>query len=326
MTNDDLHLLINFRSEAPAPDEATAQRIYRLATTGRLHERGPLAPRVPHPPFRLPQLARRRRLIALSAGAATALSLAGLLVALTLSGAAPESAYAAARKAVAATSAGALDSGTMTLTSTGPISHSSTSMVTTVRWNGKDFAIASGSELQVVPAFVQLLLVGGGVYLQRADGSWLHYASEADLEPPLYAGTVLAMRELAAGSEAAQIIASAYGLQKTVQPDGSTVYSGTIPPSNPTEVAPGNDTATKIMLPSFSHTGGAFQMIVGSDGLVTRMSETAASGGAAWSVEYSQLASTPPITPPATYTEGTPADLPTPPQEVPTDTAPHSLP
>jgi hypothetical protein len=328
MTNDDLHLLINFRSEVSRPDAATAQRIYRLATTERLHERDPFALRMPHPSLGLPHLAPRRRLIALSTAAAAALSLAGLLVALTLSGAGPASAYAAAKKAVAATSAGALDSGTLTLTSGGPDStrDGSASMVTTVRWNGNALAIASGGEAHVLPGFVQLLLVGGGVYLQRADGSWLHYASEADLGPPLYAGAVQAARGLAAGSRAAQIIASAHGLQKTVQPDGSTVYSGTIPPGNPAEVAPSNDTATQIMLPSFGP-GGAFQMIVGSDGLVTQMSETASPPLTdAWSIEYSQLGSTPQITPPTTYTEGTPADLPTPRQEVPTDTPPYPVP
>jgi hypothetical protein len=57
----------------------------------------------------------------------------------------------------------------------------------------------------VLPGFVQLLRVGEGVYLQRADGSWLHYASEADLEPPLYAGALRAAYGLAAGSQAAQI-------------------------------------------------------------------------------------------------------------------------
>jgi len=318
MTNENLQLLANFRSEVSPPDEATAQRISRLATT----ERNSFAPRMPHPPFRLPQLARRRRLIALSAGAAAALSVTGLLVALTLSGAAPESAYAAARKAVAATSAGALDSGTMTLTSTGPISRSSTSMVTTVRWNGDDLAIESGGDGQVLPGFAQLLLVGGSVYLQRPDGSWLHYASEADLEPPLYGGAVRTARSLAAGSGAAQIIASAYDLKRAVQPDGSTVYRGTISPSHPAEAAPENDTANQFMLPVFGP-GGAFEMIVGSDGLVTQMSETASPPlAAAWSIEYSLLGSTSRITPPATYAEGTPGDLPTPPQQVPTDTAP----
>jgi hypothetical protein len=328
MTNDNLRLLVNFRGEVSPPDEATARRISRLATTRRLHERGSFAPRMPHPLLRRPHFARPPRLIALSTAAAAALSLAGLLVALTLSGAAPASAYAAAKKAVAATSAGALDSGTMTLNRW---PHSSTregspSMVATIRWNGDDLAIASAGEGRPLPGFVQLLLVGGGVYVQRADGSWLRFASEADLAPPLYAGTVQAARSLAAGSRAAQIIASAYGLQKTVQPDGSTVYSGTIPASNPPEVDPRDDTATPIMLPGFGP-GGALQLAVGNDGLVTQMSETASPPAVgAWSIEYSQLGSTPAITPPATYTEGTPGDLPGPPQEVPTDTAPYLVP
>src|SRR6266568_906605 len=106
------------------------------------------------------------------------------------------------------------------------------------RWNGKDIAIASGDEGFVVPGFEQLLLVAGSLYLQRTDGSWLHYASEADLEPPLYRGSLQAVLALVAGTRAAQIIASTYGLDKTVQSDGSTVYRGTIPPRNPAEVAP----------------------------------------------------------------------------------------
>lgn len=35
MIDDDLELLVGFRSEVPAPDEETVQRIYRLATTPR---------------------------------------------------------------------------------------------------------------------------------------------------------------------------------------------------------------------------------------------------------------------------------------------------
>jgi hypothetical protein len=319
MTNDDLHLLLeDFRSEVSPPDEVTAQRIYRLATSGGLRGRSASTARVPHPLLRLPQLSRRRRLIALSAAAAAGLSLAGVLVALTLSAAAPASAYAAAKKAIAASSAGAVDSGTLTLTSTGPYSGGpwrGASVVTAVRWNGDDLAITSGDAADVVPGFVQLLEVGGGVYLQRADGSWLHYASDADIGRPFYAGAVQVARGLAAGSRAAQIIASTYGLQKTVEPDGSTVFSGTIPPSNPAEGVSTDDT-TQIMLPSFGP-GGAFQLVVGNDGLVRQMSETASPPlTGAWSIGYSQLGSTPPISPPSAYTEGTVGDLPTPPQEV----------
>ena len=56
------------------------------------------------------------------------------------------------------------------------------------------------------------------------------------------------------------------------------------------------------------------------------MSETAAPPATgAWRVEYSRLGDPQQITPPAAYSEGTAADLPTPPQETkaPTKTAPH---
>jgi hypothetical protein len=79
------------------------------------------------------------------------------------------------------------------------------------------------------------------------------------------------------------------------------------------------------MLPGFGP-GGTFQLVVGSDGLVRQMSESASPPlDAAWRIEYSQLGSTRPITPPATYAQGTPSDLPGPPQEttVPTGTAPY---
>jgi hypothetical protein len=328
VNSDDLQLLVKFRNEVPAPDEATAKRIYRLATTSRVGRRGAFAPHAlrrsrlvlapaaatPTTAPRRPQLAGRRRLLALSAVATAALSLAGVLLALTLSAAAPANAYAAAKKAIAATSAGALDSGTMILRRSPD--DSTWSVTVSARWNGKDIAIASGDEGFVLPGFEQLLLIAGGVYLQRTDGSWLHYASEAELEPPLYRGSLQAVFGLVAGTRAAQIIASTYGLQKTVQAGGSTVYSGTIPPRNPQEVAPSGDKTGQLFLPSFGP-GGAFELVVGSDGLVRKMSETASPPlSGAWSLEYSQLGSTPPITPPATYTEGTPSDLPTPPQEV----------
>jgi hypothetical protein len=150
--------------------------------------------------------------------------------------------------------------------------------------------------------------------VQQADGSWLHFASDALPDPAFFAGTVQAARSLAAGSRAAQIIASAYGLQATTQPDGSTVYSGTIPPSTPAEGTRSADAATQIMLPGFGP-GGAFQLVVGSDGLARQMSEAASPPATgAWSIEYSRLGDTTEITPPATYTEGASADLPAPSQ------------
>jgi hypothetical protein len=247
------------------------------------------------------QVARRRRLVGLSA-AASAIAVTGVVVGLLVTAASPPSAYAAAKQALAATAA--VSSGTMTL-STGA----------SVRWSGKDLAIASGAGGNVLPGFDQLLLVGGAVYLRRADGSWLHYASEADLAPLLDRGTVLAAYGLAVASRAAQIIASAYGLQTTEQPDGSTVYSGTVPPETAVKVAPGKGGGpimgiAGMLLPSFG-SGGALKLVVGSDGLVRQMSETAAPPlTGAWRIDYTRLGDAPPITLPGTYTEGTAADLP----------------
>jgi hypothetical protein len=282
-------------------------------------------------PTLLPRSSQSRRLVGLSAAVAAVVA-AGVVVGLLVTAASPPSAYAAARQAMAATAAAT--SGTMTLSSgtSSSIAAGGMSTVVTVRWNGKDVAIVSGTEGNVLPGFDQLRLVGGSVYLQRADdGSWLHYASEPDLEPSLGSGTVLAAYGLAVASRAAQIIASTDRLRKTAQPDGSTVYSGTIPPNSPAKGAPSKDLGGLIMsgaqgmLPSFG-SGGAFQLVVGSDGLVSRMSETAAPPATgAWRVEYSRLGDPQQITPPATSSEGTAADLPTPPQKTkaPTKTAPH---
>ncbi len=255
-----------------------------------------------------PQLAGRRRLIALSAAAVACLSLAGALVGLMLSAASPQSAYAAAKKAVAATSGGALDSGTMTLT----VVHSGNTWTSAItQWNGNDISMVSGGEKGLLFANRKLLLVGGGVYLQTADGTWLHYASEAEVGDPLNMMVQLA-HDNAGGFTADEILALATDLQKVVQPDGSTVYSGTIPASDAgAEVAPTDDTATRdiAMLPRIWG-GGQLQLVVGSDGLVRQISETADDGSGGWSFQYSQLGSTPPISPPATSTDatsGTPA-------------------
>jgi hypothetical protein len=302
----DTHLIDErLRRFVATEDDSDWQDVLRRAKGGRrfMVQWGAGIPPLSRRP---PWVAQRRRLVGLSAAAAVVIA-TGVVVGLMLTTASPQNAYAAAKRAVAATSAGALDSGTMTLTSTRFLSNSDASMVTTVRWNRKDFAIASQGE-HVIPGFVQLLLIEGGVYLQRADGSWLHYASEADLGS--LDATVQQVRELAAGSLRPQILASVYDLQQAAQPDGSTMYTGTIPPGNPAEASPA-DGPKKNMLPSFS-SGGAFQLVVGSDGLVTQMSETASPPvTGSWSIDYSQLGTTPPITRPASYTEGTSADLPT---------------
>ena len=291
MTNDSLDLLVHFRSEVSPPDEATTRRIYRLATTeATLHGR---AHRLPHRPLRQPQLTGRRRLTALSA--TVAVSLAGVLVGLTLSAAAPTSAYAAAKNAIAATSADSLDSGTMTAT----FALGNHTTLETTQWNGNDLSISSDHGSLDLSGDKQLLLVGGNVYVQSADGTWQHYANESDIG--VLERVVQRARANVSGSSAAQILALVPNLQKTVQPDGTSVYTGTIPASgNAAEVTPTDDTATRLRarLQSVGRVS-QFKLVVGSDGLVRQLSETADDGTASSNTQYSQLGSTPPITPPA---------------------------
>ena len=244
----------------------------------------------------------RRRMIGIFAAAAAALSLAGILVGLTLSAASPQSAYAQAKKAIAATSAGAVGSGTMTL-AFGIGSHS---LRQTVQWNGNDISI-SGDHMSSCGAR-RLLLIGKGAYVQRADGTWLHYPSAS--APCLLGGPA---RTLVAGSRAEQILALVAGLHKTVRPDGSAIYKGTIPASDSAEALPTDDIATRLggWLKSVG-TASQFRLVVERDGLVRQMRETADDGSRGWNIQYTQLGTSPPISPPATFTQAAPGTVPRP--------------
>jgi hypothetical protein len=127
-----------------------------------------------------------------------------------------------------------------------------------------------------------------------------------------------------------QILALATGVQQTAQPDGTTVYTGTIPSSSlDPAMVPGNDAITSMILGAQKRTdmmfGGAggnapgssvqsdlqFEMSVGGDGLVRQVSVTFQQNGTyTWSVTYSQLGSTPPIMAPASSTDVPPGTLP----------------
>jgi hypothetical protein len=279
----------------------------------------------------LPQRASRRRVIGLSAAAAATLSLAGVIVGLTLGATSPSSAFASARRALAATAAAA--SGTMTLAT----AHGGTTVpLNTTRWNGRDIAESSGPR-HLLGLNQQLLLIGGGAYLQTVDGSWLHYTSESGVGPRLMPAIQLA-HDNVTGSAGEQILALATGLHKMVQPDGTTVYAGTIPDSSADPV--NNPTADAIMrmitnlrsgnepgAPGGYHNDLQLRMTVGNGDRVTQISVTfqqhgtksADVGPTTWSVTYSRLGSTPPITAPAASAVGTPGAGPKP---APTGTAP----
>jgi hypothetical protein len=243
---------------------------------------------------------------------------------LTVSAAAPSGAAAAARRALAATAAA--PSGTVTTT----VLHSGvTKTVEAARWNGHDIAYTPGDG--PIP---QILLVGGGVYVQTSDATWLHYANASDVPPKPVGGLEQLAQATIAATTPQQILALATEVQKTTQPDGSTVYTGTIPASRlDPALVPGNDAITNMILGAQKRTDGMvgvgkgteqtpgapccqenlqLQMSVGSDGLVKQVSITfqqqhasspALDGAYTWSVTYSQLGSTPPITAPTSSTD-----------------------
>jgi hypothetical protein len=259
--------------------------------------------------------------------AVLAAATAAIVVGLTLSAAAPSSASAAARRALAATAAA--PSGTMTTTVLhGGVTHT----VDAARWNGHDIAFSPGFGL--IP---QLLLIGGGMYVQTSDGTWLHYANASNVGPKPLGGLMQLAQDNIAGTTAQQILALATNVQQTAQSDGTTLYTGTIPNSNlDPGIVPGNDAITSMILSAQKRTDMMFgvgkgdvpggqlpdlqlKMSVGGDGLVKQVSVTfqredagssAADGTYTWSVTYSRLGSTPPITAPPRSTDVPPGTLP----------------
>src|SRR5262245_39706540 len=273
---------------------------------------------------------RHRRVVGLAVTVAAAAAAVGVVVGLALTAASPPSAdAAAARRALAATAAA--PSGTMTTT----VLHAGvTRTIDAARWNGSDIAFSPG--FGPIP---QLLLIGGGLYVQTSDGRWLHYANASNVGPKPLGGLVQLAHDNIAGTSPQQILALATHVQKATQSDGTTVYTGTIP-SNSIDpgLVPGNDAITSMILGAQKRTDMIFgvgpnkgdapggyqndlqlQMSVGSDGLVQQVSVTfqrqgtgssAVDGTYRWSVTYSQLGSTPAITPPASSTDVPPETLP----------------
>jgi len=293
----------------------------RAAIERDLHESTP----------RVPVTHRRSFRIAIPTFAGLAVAIAAVVLGLTVSAASPSGASAAARRALAATAAA--PSGTMTTT----VLHAGvTKTVEAARWNGRD--IAYSPEDGPIP---QLLLIGAGMYVQTSDGTWFHYANASDVGPKPLGGLEQLAHDTIAATAPQQILALATGVQKTTQPDGDTVYTGTIPASSlDPALVPGNDAVTNVILGAQKRTAGMvgvgkasnerpgapccqnglqLQMSVGSDGLVKQVSVTfqqqnassrALDGTYTWSVTYSQLGSTPPITPPTSSTDVQPGTLP----------------
>lgn len=259
--------------------------------------------------------------------AVLAAATAAIVLGFTLSAASPSSASAAAARALAATAAA--PSGTMTTT----VLHRGVSRtIDATRWNGHDIAFSPGFDL-----IRQLLLIGGGMYVETSDGTWLHYANASNVGPKPLGGLMQLAQDNIAGTTAQQVLALATHVQKTAQSDGTTVYTGTIPSSSINAGNdPGNNAIISMILGAQKRTDMMFgagkgdapggqlndlqlQMSVGGDGLVKQVSVTfqgqhtgssAGDGTYTWSVTYSRLGSTPPITAPPASTDVPPGTLP----------------
>src|SRR5262249_60090930 len=121
-----------------------------------------------------------------------------------------------------------------------------THTVGAARWHGRDIAFSPG--FGPIP---QLLLIGGGMYVQTQEGTWLHYANASDVAPKPLGGLVQLARDNIAGTTPQQILALATHVQKTGQPDGTTLYTGTIPNgSMHPALVPGNHATPSPLLAS----------------------------------------------------------------------------
>ncbi len=242
----------------------------------------------------------RRARIAIPTIGVLAATTAALVLGLALTTSAP-SAAAAARKALARTEAAS--SGTMTLGGGfGEI---------TTEWSGGNIALTGG---KVLGPLQQFLIVGGGVYVQQNDGTWLHYADASNV-PAVLARRVQLARNNVAGNTADQILAVATGIQQTTQPDGTTVYTGTIPDStvDPDSLITSSDDVLmqRILADRLGNSGDPgmqLRITAGSDGAVQEVDLTR--GGDTLKFAYTALGSTPPITAPGNATDMAPDAVP----------------
>ena len=257
-------------------------------------------------PRRLP----RRRLIGVSMAVA-ALTVAAMLGGVFLSGGSTDSAYAAAKKAVAVTSANAVNSGTIVTR----LSRDGATVATeTTSWNGSDISLKT-----VLYTASELRLVGQDSYGLRPDGRWTHYDASALGLPAFLKEMLASARVDVAGTTVRNIIDATSGLEQTENADGSTTYSGTANADASIGVVIDTTTGSVLALVTRAirpianakdrSTVVSVQLTVGSDGLISSLRVSFQSDGKSWvqTSDYSQLGSTPAINAPdaSTVLEGT---------------------
>lgn len=255
-----------------------------------------------------PRRVSHRRLIGVSMAVA-ALAVAAMLGGVFLSGGSTQSAYAAAQKAVAVTSANAVDSGTIVTR----LSRDGATVATeTTSWNGSDISLKT-----VLYTASELRLVGQDSYGLRPDGRWTHYDASALGLPAFLKEMLASARVDVAGTTVRNIIDATSGLEQTENADGSTTYSGTanadasigsaivaIDPTDGSVLALVTRAIRPIANAKDRSTVVSVQLTVASDGLISSLRVSFQSDGKSWAQtsDYSQLGSTPAITAPAAGT------------------------
>ena len=159
-----------------------------------------------------------------------------------------------------------------------------------MRWTHKRIALKKGQASplvlgHVLGPYLQMRLIGGGVYVQRPDGTWVHYAREADVGDKL-GPAVTGLHANIHANNAHEILSMATDLRTTPGPGGTTVYSGTIRNAHVDPSMNLSQNEVTRMLAKLRGEGASdpdapggtypnhskLMMIVGHDGLVKRIS------------------------------------------------------
>jgi hypothetical protein len=314
MSDSDLQILTDFRSEVPEPDEETARRIYALSTApmaGRRRDMGRLTrSRRSRLEQRLRHVRPRRRLGITAAGVALAAS-AAVVAFLTVgsSGVTPgvENAAAAIRKAVSLTAASAEQSGTADVR----ITHDGQLWAgKVIRWNGDDAELNDSTKHP--ESGYPLLVVNGIMYGHDPDHEgWVEIGPTSSIDPGT--GTspteqLDAIREDVGGTTLRRMVAAmtAAGLTTATQSDGSTVYRGKVAAGQiARETGFKEGQAIRVFPFGYvAHDAAAdpaslldTAVTVGADGAIRKFAVTW--GTWTYTVTYSDLGSTPPLIAPA---------------------------
>lgn len=302
MSDNELQLVRDFRSDTAAPDAETMRRIYALATATRAEERGGR---------RTVGQGRRQRTLAFRAalvGAAAVVVATLVTLGSPGGGSAVENAAAAVTRAATVTAASADRSGSAVVR----ITHNGEVWAAkTIRWHGGDLSVSSDESQRRSRLGREFLLVDGLMY-GIEDGEWVKMGSPESIDPD--SGTtpgelLAAVREDVGGATLRRLTDGMTGLTADRHERGSTVYSGRVA-AGLIAMESGFKEGQAIRVFPFgyvAHDEAAdptaalnTAVTVGADGIIRQVAVTWGTSASTWTytVTYSKLGETPaPVAP-----------------------------